>query len=424
MKSVKPIIAIAFLLNAPVFCAEAPHELTLGEALLRAEAASPDLKAAQARETQGQEAIRILQSVYYPSVDFQAVDSWGYPGSNGALGISGLISSPYRIGPGAELVSKLSILDPTRLYGVRTARYNLAVLQERTQITRFQVDQSALQIYFDAARNRGQMEAWQRVQQDIDKVTQEVDRFVKTGQHSPVERYLVDDQSEEAAMNLEASQEKYQIALKRLALLISMDEKTIACPASTALNESALSAIQSRAPSPLIARALAESRAAHAGINERSAQHYPKVVALASVGDVSKSRLVDKNDYTGGVAFLLPIFEGGEIAGDVERAKALAAEKDQDLASTQLELDELNARLDEAIASARIKLKHLDLEEETGQKALRLARQRYLDFIGPLIEVRESIRNLARIEIQRSEVQADLLSALAEKALLNGGRIA
>ena len=119
--------------------------LTIAEVLRRAEQASPELNAVAARESQAREGLRILESLYYPSVEFQVIQSYGYAGSNGALGASGLISSPFRVGPGAELVSKLSLVDHSRTYGVRAARDELRALEEQTRIVRYRLDQAMLE---------------------------------------------------------------------------------------------------------------------------------------------------------------------------------------------------------------------------------------------------------------------------------------
>jgi len=420
-------VAALFLLFsfcAPLRAADALRpELTIAEVLRRAEQVSPELKASAAREAQSREGLRILESLYYPSLEFQAIQSYGYAGSNGALGTSGLISSPFRVGPGAELASKLSLIDVSRTYSVRAARDQLRALEEETRIVRYRLDQALLQIFFEAVRSRGEGDAWREISADIDQVGKEVDRLVRTGQHSPVERFLIQDQISDAAMSGEIAQEKYKIALKRLAIFTGWDEQALACPSPATLSAKELEVIQAEGESPLVAHASAEARAAHAGVSQHAAERYPRVVALASVGDVSKSQLVEKKDYSGGFGLVLPLFEGGHISAGIHQAEAIAAEKENDLLTARLDLDDQNARYDEAIASAEIKLRYLDEEKAAADQSLKLARERYRSFLGPLIEVREALRNLARIETQQSDVKADLFLAAGSKTLLNGATV-
>ena len=190
-------------------------DLTVPQALRQAEQASPELKAALDREQQARDTVGIRQSFYYPTVAFEAIDSVGFPGSSGALGIGGLVGSPYRSGPAAGLVANLSLFDRNRHYSVQAGQQELKAVQEQTAVARFQLDQEALQIFFEAARFRGQEEAAQAAVTAITDVAHEVERFVRTGQRSVVERLLVQDQTTEAQMAAAAYHESYLVALQR-----------------------------------------------------------------------------------------------------------------------------------------------------------------------------------------------------------------
>jgi outer membrane protein TolC len=233
----------------------------------------------------------------------------------------------------------------------------------------------------------------------------------------------MDDQVEEAAMAQAVFSARYQNALRRLAFLTGLDEKAISCPAPGSLNEKNLDVIQPGSESPLIIRAVADEKSARAEVSRSSAGNYPRLNALASVGDVSQTLVVEKMNYSGGFGFDFPIFEGFRVASDIHRAQALTNEKNNDLLAVRLELDELNAHYDDIIQSSRIRLDYLDRQLQAAHKALDSSWHRYLTFLGPLVEVREASRNLARIETQTSEVKADLLLAIGSKSLLNGGSV-
>ena len=398
-------------------------DLDIGETLRRAEKASPDLKAAQAREAEVRESIRIVKSGYYPTVEAEAIDGWGYAGSNGALGLAGLMGSPFRKGPAAGLVSRLDVWDAPRRYRLEAAEERLKVSQEEVRIVRFRVDQAALQIYFEGARDRGGWEAWREVSREIWKVAREVKRLVKTGQHSPVEQYLIEDQVTEALMSQAVDEKKYRIALRRLALFIGADERSISCPLPASLLEKGLSTLQPGSESPLVSQASAAAAAARTDVLERRSQNYPTVSALASAGTMDESIAVPLRNYSGGVGVVLPLFEGFRIAGEARQAESVSARKDEDLLSARLDVDEQNARYDEAIFSSKVRLDYLGQELDTAHKALALASHRYFSFIGPLVEVREALRNLARIELAINDAKTDLLLASGSKTLLNGGTV-
>jgi outer membrane protein TolC len=417
--------AVLFSLAAArVRAGEAPvREITVPEALHLAEENSPELKAAVDRERAAEADITILKSYYYPRFDLEAIDSYGFPGSSRDLGISGLMSSPFRSGPAAGMTGNLDIFDWGRKYAVEAAKSDLAAIQEQVSVVRYRVDQAALQIYMDGSRFRGEVEASSEVVKETDIIAKEVERFVKTGQRSVVERLLVEDQATEARMAEAAYHEEYLVALSRLALLAGLPASAITLPLPVALSEEGLGIKSLSATSPLVARAEAEAASAHAAISEFSAQNLPKIQATASVGDMDKSRLVEKKDYSGGFGVTLPLFEGYRITSQVHRAEAVASERDNDLLSIRMELGDLNGRYDQTINASRVKLKYLTDELVVARRALNLAKERYFSYQGALVDLREALRNFARVESDINEVKTDLLLALGSKAVVNGARV-
>ncbi len=400
------------------------HELSIAEVLLAAEELSPELKAAAAREAQAHNDIEIGKSYYYPTLDAEAIESYGFAGSNGALGIGGLMGSPFRKGLAGGFVSRLNIFDLSRDFHLKTTHSLLKAAKAQTRIIRYQVDLTALRIYFDCIRYRGQMEAWQNIASQINKIVKEVESLVKTGQHSPVDLLLIQTQAEDAEMNYSASAEQYQIALKRLALITGFNKIDISCPDPAAIEESNLATITLGTVSPFIEHAQAIEQAAKNSAREKSAERFPKLTALASVGTMDGTpHLAEKKDYSAGFAVTLPLFEGFRINNEVSHAKNIAKERKNDLLSARFDLDELNAFYDETIEPSRIKLQFLDHELKIAQQATSLAKERYFSFQGPLVDVREALRTLAGIESKHNDDKVELLFALSAKMFINGGHV-
>ena len=421
------LIGVLAMPNVTAWAADQPGSrplLTIPKAMQLAEQASPELKAALQRERVTEQNITILKSFYYPTFDAEAIDSYGFPGSSRDLGISGLMGSPYRSGPAGGMTGNLTLYDPARGYALQASREDVKAVQEQTRVTRFGVDQEALQIYFDASRFRGQQATFLEVAGYVAEVAKEVEKFVRTGQRSVVDRLLVQDQTTDAQMTAASYQERYQVALRRLAIATDQKPESLACPLPIEMTEQSLGLSDTAAGSPLIAQAAAVALAAHANISVYSSQNLPKLMATASVGDMDEARLVGKKDYSGGFGVTLPLFEGYRISGEIQQAQALAAQRDQDLSAVRYQLDELNARYDETINSSRIKLDYLTKEVEVARRAFRLAKERYFSFQGTLVDVREAIRNLSRVQSEIIDVQTDLLLAVGSKALLNGSVVA
>jgi len=417
------ILALSGPLRAQTFQSDQPHELNILEVMGRAEHVSPVLKAALARMKAAQESIRIAKSAYFPALNLEGIDSTGFPGSSNLLGISGLMASPFRSGLAGGIVSKLTVYDFGRTrYDVKAAEQELISSFENVKVLRYLVYLTALKLYFDAVQSRSQQETWQQLGQETSYVAHEVRRFVQTGQRSIVERYLVQDQVEEADATQAAYGERYSVALRRLALLTGLNGP-ISCPDALHVRTRIYDGLHREEQSPLLRRAAAESSTAHERLKQVLAENRPQIMAVASAGEMDKSRLVEKKEYSAAVGFQLPLFEGYKITAEVHRAQNIVDQKDQELISARFELDDQNASYDEIINSARVNLQHLEHELAVANEGFKVAKERYLSFQGTLVDVREALRNLSRIMTTIDEVRVDLLIAEGSKRVLNGAYV-
>jgi len=419
--------ALCILLISSVAAAQTPAptpsaDLSVAQVLRMAEAASPDLKAAVERERAAEQNVRVFQSFYYPTFSAEAIDSYGFPGSSRDLGISGLMGSPYRSGPAGGMTGNLELFDAGRHFSVQTAERELEAVRARTQIVRYQIDQRALGIFLDASRFRGQEEAYSRIAKEVLGVEKEVNHYVVTGQRSVVEKLLVHDQTADAQMTAASFHERYGVALERLAVVTASTAAALSIPMPSMVPEEALGLMKDGYQSPLVLQAIAEAAVAHASVSEHQALNYPKLMATASVGDMDRSRVVAKKNYSGGFGFELPLFEGYRIDAAVRQAQALASARDSDRLAVQMDIDQLNAHFDEIIRSSRVKLDYLQDEANVAGQAFRLAKARYFSFQGTLVDLREAIRNLSRVQSEIIDVKTELLLADGSKALLNGAK--
>lgn len=397
-------------------------ELTLAQVVQLAEKISPSLRASRSREIETSASLSVSKSYLYPTLDLSAVDSFGFAGSSGPTPpeFGGILNSPYRVGPGVGVVTRFTLFDLGNWHAVDAAQEDLHASEEDAKITRLKVDQAALSSFLEAARARGDLEVWKDITSKVEDVEKSLKRLVKTGQYSDVSRLLIKDQVDEARMNWLAFDERYKQAVKRLAMLTGLNENTIVCPTASSLDERSLNFLQPNIRSPLVSHAAAELKAAHFHASEAESKHLPKVYAAASAGYLNDTRLVPSQNYSAWVGVTLPLFEGFRISSEAQRARAVADEKESRLSAVQLDLDETNTRYDETINIARLELKLLKDQHETALRAFALARQRYLAFLGTVIDLREALRNIARIESQINARRAELLLALGSKAVLNG----
>jgi outer membrane protein TolC len=414
-----------FLLIAVALCPATGFtqttELGLQQALRLAEAASPDLKAAMAREQEAMETSTIAESGFYPTLDLAAVDSGGFPGSSsGTDGFAGLITSPYRSGPAAGAFSKWDLVDISLWHDVSAAHYAYDASREAVRFQRAVVDQQALGVYLAGTRYRGEAEAWQKLVTNLLNIQNTVNRFVRNGQYSEVAKILLDDQLKNADLEVHAFTDKYQTELIRLGLLIGMDPQKIACPLPVGLSEDELGGLVNQGASPLILRADYEKKAASEAVGKYSAENLPKLELAASAGYLSDTRLVDEQDYSVFVGVTVPIFEGFRIDAEEKRARAEEEAKTDELTSAKLTLADLNAQYDQQIETAREDLQTLIPEQDSAKRGVDIAKQRYLAFLSPLADLQQALRDMVNVDTQIAEVKTNLLLALGSKAFLDG----
>lgn len=405
---------------APAYASAAP-ELTIRQMIDSANQYNPNLKASQSREVQARGDIGIAKSYYLPNLSFQAIDSTGYPASNGELGISGLMGSPYRSELGAGFVLTQNLFDFGRTYyGVRASEAQARSQEKATDVGRYQTDQELLEAYFDCVLNRAQKESWSQLAKDSALVAKEVDRFVQTGQRSIVDRYLSNLQKEEALTQTARFETRERVSTQRLGVLTGLST-SFRCPSLKEI-DGATGLRPATQENPIIAYAREQRQAAESRLDQSRSENLPKLVGMASAGMLQDTRLVPKQNYALGIGLVIPIFEGFRVKSQTDRDAALVQEKDFLVQASQFGLDDVNHQLDEKIESAQVRSEHLDRELTLAEEGFDVAKKRYFSFQGTLVDVRDSLTNLARVKSDLNESKAEYLESKYVKDVLNGAR--
>ncbi len=418
------------------FGAQFLKPLDLKAALVLAEDYSPDLKAARQREIEAEKNIHIQQAYLYPTLDAGGVATTGFPGFNNQMQISGpgynndlgasgmMYASPFAQTPAGGLTSQLDVLDLKIPYRIRQARALYQAEKARTEIIRYQVDWSALKYYFSSVRDRGIHKLWDRIDKtQILPVYRKVVYFVNRGQHNMADELLIRDQVEEAELEAASYQALYGQAAQKLGVYIGVDPEKVSVLSPDRLSDDMLSVLTSTSVSAYITQAEFHSQSAHAFLLSRKAENYPRITAKAGAGGAAGSRVVGIQDYAAGVGVSVPIFEGFGITSRIEQARARAKEKDEAVKSLRLFVAVANKTYDERIAFDQAELLFLDRELKTDFDAYKVSLHRYVTYVGPLVDVREAIRDLERVETQIVVDKTDLWLALSSKIILNGGAV-
>lgn len=406
-----------------------PQGLTLGQVLRLAEKTSPSLKAVLSRENEAKEFSREADSGFYPDLGLVASTSNGFPASPSGFGTSGLYSfpglagSPYRQGPAADAYAKWDLLDLSNWHQSSAAHYEYDASRERTKYEAELVDAQALEAYLEAVRLKGDRDAWKALADELTGIRDTVNRFVRNGQYSQVQGYLIEDQLADASLKAGDFNRQYQASLERLALLTGLEAPNLSCPSPADLSEESLAGLQAPGMSPLVTGAEMEAKSAKETEARYSAENLPVLEVAGSAGYLNDTRLVQAQDYSVFVGISLPLFEGFRIDAEEKAARSEAEARQAEVSKDQLALDDLNVRYKEQIEEAREDLATLLGEQERAQKAVALARQRYLAFLGPLSDLQQALKDMVNVDIQTAETKTRLLLASGERYLFNGGTV-
>jgi len=127
-----------------------------------------------------------------------------------------------------------------------------------------------------------------------------------------------------------------------------------------------------------------------------------------------------KWNYGAGVGIRMPLFEGFRIDSSIKEQANLFNSEQANYHNSELIVDRANSKYDEQIVAITTRLKFLEREKTLAKKTYSLARHRYMNLQGTMVDLRESIRNMNRILQAVDEANRDLYLARGERALLNG----
>ena len=395
--------------------------ITIDEVLRLAEVNSPRLTASEFQEIAAERGIDIARSKYFPTLKLESIYDKGLPGSSATgLGVQGIMASPYRKGGTVGVTAKQLLYDFGRTaHAVKASKFQAEASKQNTKITIYEVQALALKKYYECSLFRTQRDIWEYLGGESNVITKEVHKFVDTGQRSVVDRYLSKMQTEEANGLHAYFAERLKQSIKELAIIMGVPDQNFTCPCLSRKLACSLNPDTKIESSPFLARAVLEAQVASERMEQEKSELYPEISAFGSTGYISQTRLVPKQSYAVGVGITLPIFDLN-IYGKIKQSAAIAAEKQSQIEAEIQALEELNQQYDEIIKSTEVLLKKLDGELKIANDGFSLAKKRYFNLQGELVDLREAFRNLSRIRSTIADTQAQFLQASGAKALLNG----
>lgn len=414
----------AFWIAAQALAAEPTPgpAMPLIEVLRNAESFNPRLKGARFHEQALAENIRAQSSSYYPDLSVAAVASTGDPGSFSLLDVDSNISSAQRVGWGGALVLKQDLWDFGRTSGaVHTAEAQRLMQQKEFSVIKMDVDREVLRTYVHCSFLRAQVENSQFMADQAHLMAEETTRFVRSGQRSVVERYLVDAEAKEAETRIAEFTARVGVIEQRLAIALGRPHsESIHCSSLAQVHDSLAAIERTSSENPILAAQKVRIQVARSKLDRARAESRPALVGMATGGYFDNSHTRERMNYAAGIGIKIPLFEGFRIDSNINAETAELNSEEAGLDNSRLSVDNANSRYDEQIESLKVRLEFLEKEKSLAREVFTLARKRYRSLQGTMIDLRESIRNMNRVLQSTDEAYRDIYTARGERSLLNG----
>jgi outer membrane protein TolC len=344
--------------------AQSPIELSLEEAIRRAESTAPRLAEARAREATAASVVDSRAALGGPSVDVQAgflrtnhVEEFGLPQAGGGERIVFPdIPSNYRTR--AEV--SIPIFTGGRLPAlVDAARTDRDATQAESAVTRADIVLETTQVYFALVTTRGRAEVLRRALERADASVEDVRARLNVGLLPPSD--LLSAEAQRASQRVQSFEARRAAALAEmeLARLIGAAAVELLTMAPTVLTERAASVRPERRALLLRGAAFEATARAH------GAERWPQLAALAAVESSRPNPRFAPRTDTGRESWDLGVTVTWNI-WDSGRRRA-----DEATASAQAQV--IRARVDEFDARLAVEVRERLLTIESAREALAAA---------------------------------------------------
>lgn len=399
------------------------RELSLKEAIQLAVEHHPRTRADRLATLAQEKEIGIARSRYLPNLSAMALVTNGFPGSAGASGITGLMVSPFHKGPTAGLFLEQNIYDFGRTaLNIEIAERSSTLSEAQYQISSLGIALSLVRTYYHCVEDKILMRDYALLEAETRNIEKEVVQFVNKGQRSIIDKYLSKSQTEATITLKENYEKRYELDQKELALITGISRlNPVDCGMlSDELFQEMTLTFSHPEQNPYFLRAKNFNSLAKSELERAKKDYLPFLIGIGSLGMMSSTDLgIPKQNYSLALGLTWPLFQGFATKRTVERNKIRLDQAEAEQAGVEQDLEQENIRFDREIASAKLRMNDITIENDLAKKAVTLAKKRYQSLQGDLVDLREAIRNLARTSTELRNAQVQFLSQSAQKALFN-----
>lgn len=406
------VIAIPLLfffsgIGSPKFALAATGQVvSFADALQFAKTHHPLLKASQARVSGQTAAVRSVQSNYWPRIQGSAVISDGISGATSGLGMPALSNSAFRKGYGASIDLEQMIYDFGRTSNQVVADlFRLSEFRGAEAVTMQKILINVVRAYLECQQLTRHVATYKKANGDLAGLAKEIKRFTRTRQRSPVDLSLVEVSLHETEANLVTAQQNQEIAQGNLNYAVgAAPNETVHCdqlsgptePIAREADQLVKIAEDLRPELKQVKYSLARAEAEK---DVARSQYFPKIVALASVGQLEDANLLPKKNYVVGLGVKIPFFDGFKTPAEVERAGWEVERLTQEGQELRNQIRAEVERMFREYRRTQLLTPILAARRKEATRALSLAVQRYTTKSGLLSEWDQAYRAWVQSEL-------------------------
>jgi outer membrane protein len=384
--------------------AQSDNRLTLESALKTALRQNPAVTAAQRHIEEATARVRQVRAGYFPQLGFNGIAKVGLSGATNELGLIGLPNSPfYRNFADSLNVSQRAYDAGRTKHRARLERFRLNAAGADLEAVEALVILRTNQAFYGLLRARRLREVAAEIVCSRELTVRQARAFYEGKIRSRVDLDLSRASLSQAQLELIESENAVMIAAAELGRALGSSQET-----DYILETPDMTPSQFEAPPHLVELAdkarpelrplRAQRDAASESARLARSRRKPFLSFAFSGGYARFTETLARRLLAGGVGLSLPIFTGGNLKGQIEEAEAHGRALDSRLEdlSQQVELEARRSHL--RLQNALRSIPALKLQSEYSRRAVRLARERYRERLGTMVELNQAEAALAQAE--------------------------
>ncbi len=397
--------------NAPTFTPPAApvRNLVLDEAIRTALARHPSLRRAHEEFLAAEARTEQARSGYFPQITTSGFAKQGLAGAAGALGLRGLVTSPFFNNIGVSTAALQNLYDFGRTkHAVRANKWAAVSLNHALEAHRALVALNVQQAYYTALQQQRLVKVGEQILADRQLIVRQASAFYRAEIKSKVDLTLAEVGASNANLELVEARDQLRTAFAELNYAMGIEGEP-----EYLLEEPRITIAAAPALAPLVAEGQqerhellafdAQIKADQEFVTRAEKDKWPKLLFLFSGGWVRFSDYSPGKLMLGAFGVDLPIFDGGRIEAQIAESKARLAEtraaRDELAQNIRFQTQRAYNELLSSIESVRANERLITQARE----ALRLAQVRYRVQVGSFVELTSAEAAASSAEAQYAQ---------------------